>query len=135
MASHPVLLQSGFFSNQKFAQPTATLQFKRLSKARQQSLNTFGQSSKANQQILRKAVVKTGGFTNVFISPAFNPPKTSLAPRVGIPAVPMSKIAPKSVKMLPGSSSAVSITQPGANKFTLPILFALAAGAFFFLKS
>lgn len=49
------------------ATPTATLQFRRLSLTRQAALNQFAAGSIAQQQILRKAVLKSGGFTKIFI--------------------------------------------------------------------
>ena len=128
----PVLLQSGFFSNQKFARPAATLAFFRMPKAQQAAQFKFAASSKANQQLLRKAVVKTGGFTKIFISPAttikgkpsivigkpktpnlnistFSPPKTALAPKVGM-------------------------AQPGAGAVNFPLFIALGVGAFLLLR-
>lgn len=131
---HPVLLQSGFFSNQKFAKPAATLAFFRMPKAQQAAQFKFAASSNANQQLLRQAVVKTGGFTKIFIKPATvavpkptivfkPPPKSPLAPKAGIAP------APKTQLMLASSAA-----QPGITSGKFPLLLALAAFAFFFLK-
>ena len=146
MPKHPVLLQSGFFSNQKFAIPAAALAFNRMPKAQQAAQFKFAASSKANQLLLRAAVVKTGGFTKIFIAPAttikakptivigkpkranlniskstFTPPKTALAPKTKISAVRTQLTS--------------LVAQPGAGGLNFPFLIALAVGAFLLLKN
>ena len=49
----------------RFARPTATLQFERLPGIEQTALRKFAESSNRNQRILREAVVRKRGFTNI----------------------------------------------------------------------
>lgn len=70
-----------------------------------------------------KLVFTPSAATNpkAIIGAFFKPPKSPFAPKAGIAPVPQSTLK------VPGA-------QPGQSKFSLPLLLALAAAAFLFLK-
>ena len=140
------LTKTGICSRQKCARPSSTLAFFRMPKAQQAAQFKFAASSKANQLLLRAAVVKTGGFTKIFIAPpttitgkssivigkpkranlnisksTFTPPKTALAPKTKISAVQTQLTS--------------LVAQPGSGGLNFPLLIALALGAFLLLKN
>ena len=59
----------------KFAKPASTLQFQRLPAIQQTALRKFAESSNQNQRVLRDAVVRNRGFTNLIPTFAALPSK------------------------------------------------------------